>query len=114
MHRIGAVPARKGVPLRLAVDGAASAALRGGLVTEGRSGEHGEEHAGGTGVVDEAAGSLPGPDVSVRFGRRSDTWSHRWVAGSGTQLGGQGAVQRFERKYATEGRRTKLWIVSGA
>ena len=54
--RVNAVRAKKGVPRRLAVDGAASAPLRDGLVSEGRSGEHGEEHAGGTGVVDDAAG----------------------------------------------------------
>jgi hypothetical protein len=54
--RVNAVRAKKGVPRRLAVNGAAAAPLRDGLVTEGRSGEHGEEHAGGTGVVDDAAG----------------------------------------------------------
>ena len=56
MHRVSAVPA-KGVPSRLAVDEAASASLRDGPVTDGHSAEHGDEHTGGAGVVDEVVGA---------------------------------------------------------
>ena len=47
MHRVSAVPAKKGVPRRLAVDEAAAAPLRDGHVTDGHSTEHGDERAGG-------------------------------------------------------------------
>ena len=56
MHRVSAVPAKKGVPLTLAVDEAATAPLRDWPVTDGHSAEHDNEHAGGTGVVDDVAG----------------------------------------------------------
>jgi hypothetical protein len=56
MHRVSAVPAKKGVPRTLAVDEAAAAPLRDGPVTDGHSAEHDDEHAGGTGVVDDVAG----------------------------------------------------------
>ena len=55
MHRVSAVPAKKGVPRRLAVR-AAAAPLRDGPVTDGHSAEHSDEHVGGTGVVDEVVG----------------------------------------------------------
>ena len=37
------------------------------------SAEHGDEHAGGAGVVEEAVGRWRAPDVSVRFVGRSDS-----------------------------------------
>jgi hypothetical protein len=61
MHRVSAVPGKQGVPRRLAVDEAAAALVGDGPVTDGHSAEHGDEHAGGTGVMDE---------VIVRCGHR--------------------------------------------
>jgi hypothetical protein len=75
MHRASAVFAKKGVPSRLAVDEAAAAPLRDGPVTDGHSAEHGDDHVGGTGVVDEEVGRWRPPDVSVSFVCRSVTES---------------------------------------
>jgi len=71
---IGSVPfpLRKGVPRRLAVGEAAATSLSDGPVTDGHSAEHSDDHAGGTGVVDEIVGRWRAPGVSVRFVRRSD------------------------------------------
>lgn len=80
MHRVSAVPAKKGVPSRLAVDEADAAPLRDGPVTDGHSAEHSDEHVGGTGVVDDVAGRC-GHRMSVRFVRRS---------GSGVSAGFEG------------------------
>ena len=79
MHKVSAVPAKKGVPRRLSVDEAAAALLTYGPVTDGHSAEHGDGHAGGTCVTGHVVGQRPALDVSVRFVRRSDTRSHRWV-----------------------------------
>ena len=66
MRRVSAVPAKKGVPSRLAVDEAAGAPLRDGpsptVIPLNTA-----TIVGGSGVVDEVAGRWGAPGVSVRF-----------------------------------------------
>jgi hypothetical protein len=71
MDRVSAVPAKKGVPSRLAVDEAAAAPLRVGPVTDGHSAEDSDDRWR---HWRRGRGSRPlrAPDVSVRFRRRSD------------------------------------------
>ena len=113
MHRVSAVPAKKGVPSRLAVDEAAAAPLRDGpsptVIPLNTA-----TIVGGTGVVDEVAGR----------------WRHRRglsdlcvVLIHGVTAGFEGPEcnlgdrERFKVSRGNKRRRSaeaKLWIVPGA
>ena len=71
MHAVSAVPAKRGVSRRLAVDEAAAALLRDRPVTDGCSAEPGVQ-LGGTGNLDDVLCRWRAPGVSVRCVRRSD------------------------------------------
>jgi len=109
MHRVSAVPAKKGVPRRLAVDEAAAAPLRDGPVTDGHSTEHGDERAGGHRMCLSDLCVVLVAESALGLRVRSATWG----TGSGSKFREEISDGGAPSETLDRGRRVAPWLRGG-